>query len=76
MVQSACSAMEREIHESADVVSRIVRNRRAIAEVARHLDIGVAPLVAVAEAPATPAFFCATSSKQGCICRCPPVRRR
>jgi glutamine---fructose-6-phosphate transaminase (isomerizing) len=45
MVQSACSAMEREIHESADVVSRIVRNRRAIAEVARHLDIGVAPLV-------------------------------
>jgi glucosamine--fructose-6-phosphate aminotransferase (isomerizing) len=37
--------MEREICESADVVSRIVRNRYAVAEVAKRLDIGAAPLV-------------------------------
>src|SRR5438105_10249705 len=45
MVQSACSAMGREICESADVVSRIVRNRQAVAEIAGRLDIGAAPLV-------------------------------
>lgn len=33
-----------EICESADVVSRIVLNRHAVAEVARRLDIGTAPL--------------------------------
>ena len=36
--------MDLEICESADVVSRIVRNRHAVAEVARRLDIGTAPL--------------------------------
>ena len=41
----AQSATEREICESADVVSRIVRNRHAVTEVARFLDIGAAPLV-------------------------------
>ena len=45
MVQSACSAMGREICESADVVSRIVGNRHAVAEIAGRLDIGAAPLV-------------------------------
>src|SRR5438477_4121072 len=45
MVQSACSAMGREICESADVVSRIVGNRHAVAEIAARLDIGAAPLV-------------------------------
>jgi glucosamine--fructose-6-phosphate aminotransferase (isomerizing) len=45
MGQSASSAMEREICESADVVSRIVRNRQAVTEVAARLDIGAAPLV-------------------------------
>ena len=45
MVQPACSAMGREICESADVVARIVRNRRAVAEIAARLDIGAAPLV-------------------------------
>ena len=45
MVQSACSAMGREICESADVVSRIVGNRRAVAEIAGRLDVGAAPLV-------------------------------
>src|SRR5437868_11282657 len=45
MVQPACSAMGREICESADVVARIVRNRRAVAEIAGRLDIGAAPLV-------------------------------
>lgn len=40
----AASAMAREICESADVVSRIVRNRRAIADIANRLDIGAAPL--------------------------------
>ena len=36
--------MDLEICESADVVSRIVLNRHAVAEVARLLDIGTAPL--------------------------------
>jgi glucosamine--fructose-6-phosphate aminotransferase (isomerizing) len=36
--------MDLEICESADVVSRIVLNRHAVAEVARRLDIGAAPL--------------------------------
>src|SRR5947209_7995311 len=45
MVQPACSAMGREICESADVVARIVRNRHAVAEIAARLDIGAAPLV-------------------------------
>ena len=44
MADSASSAMAREICESADVVSRIIRNRRAIADVAKHLDIAAAPL--------------------------------
>jgi glucosamine--fructose-6-phosphate aminotransferase (isomerizing) len=38
------SAMASEIGESADVVSRIVRNRRTMAEIAQHLRIGSAPL--------------------------------
>jgi len=38
------SAMASEIGESADVVSRIVRNRGAIAEIAQRLRIGSAPL--------------------------------
>jgi glutamine---fructose-6-phosphate transaminase (isomerizing) len=44
MAASVSSAMAREICESADVVSRIVCNRRAIADVVRHLDLGAAPL--------------------------------
>jgi glucosamine--fructose-6-phosphate aminotransferase (isomerizing) len=36
--------MASEIGESADVVSRIVRNRRAIAEIAKRVRIGSAPL--------------------------------
>jgi glucosamine--fructose-6-phosphate aminotransferase (isomerizing) len=36
--------MASEIGESADVVSRIVRNRRTIAEIAQQLRIGSAPL--------------------------------
>ena len=36
--------MDLEICESADVVARIVLNRHAVAEVARRLDIGTAPL--------------------------------
>jgi glucosamine--fructose-6-phosphate aminotransferase (isomerizing) len=36
--------MANEIGESADVVSRIVRDRRAIAEIAQRLKIGSAPL--------------------------------
>ena len=44
MADSASSAMAREICESADVVSRIVRNRHAIADVAKRLDIAAAPL--------------------------------
>src|SRR5438045_9506018 len=39
--------MVREICESADVVSRIVGNRHAVAEIAGRLDIGAAPLVVV-----------------------------
>ena len=38
------SAMASEIGESADVVSRIVRNRRGLAEIAKGLRIGCAPL--------------------------------
>jgi glucosamine--fructose-6-phosphate aminotransferase (isomerizing) len=38
------SAMANEIVESADVVSRIVRSRRATAEIAQQLRIGSAPL--------------------------------
>src|SRR6201986_4846227 len=45
MAQSGSSAMAHEICESADVVSRIVRDRNAIAEVARSLDIGAPPVV-------------------------------
>jgi len=44
MAQSCSSAMAHEIWESPDVVSRIVRDRHAIAEVARCLDIGAAPV--------------------------------
>jgi glutamine---fructose-6-phosphate transaminase (isomerizing) len=44
MADSASSAMAREIYESANVVSRIVRSRRAIADVAKCLDIAAAPL--------------------------------
>ena len=40
----ATSAMASEIGESADVVSRIVRNRRDMAEIAQSLRIGSAPL--------------------------------
>lgn len=44
MPGSASSAMAQEIGESADVVSQLVDNRAAIAEVARHLDVASAPL--------------------------------
>lgn len=44
MVDAASSAMARETCESADVVARILRNREAIADVAKRLDIGTAPL--------------------------------
>lgn len=44
MTRSISSAMDREICESAGVISRIVLNRHAVAEVARRLDIGTAPL--------------------------------
>ena len=44
MARTGSSAMAHEVDESADVVSRIVRNRRAIIEVASCLDIGAAPL--------------------------------
>ena len=44
MVELVSSAMAREICESPDVVSRIVRNRRAIADVAKRLDMGGVPL--------------------------------
>jgi glucosamine--fructose-6-phosphate aminotransferase (isomerizing) len=36
--------MAREICESADVVARIVRDRAAISEIAKRLDIGTSPL--------------------------------
>jgi glucosamine--fructose-6-phosphate aminotransferase (isomerizing) len=44
MVEPVYSAMAREICESPEVASRIVRNRDAIADLARRLDIGAAPL--------------------------------
>ena len=44
MADAASSAMARETCESADVVARILRNREAIADVAKRLDIGAAPL--------------------------------
>jgi glutamine---fructose-6-phosphate transaminase (isomerizing) len=44
MVELVSSAMAREICESPDVVSRIVRNRRAIADVAKRLDMDGVPL--------------------------------
>ena len=44
MADTVSSAMARETCESADVVSRILRNRIAIADIARHLDIAAAPL--------------------------------
>lgn len=44
MVEIAPSAMAQEIGESAAVVSRLVRNRPAIAEIAGRLDIGGTPL--------------------------------
>jgi glucosamine--fructose-6-phosphate aminotransferase (isomerizing) len=44
MVEPVYSAMAQEICESADVASRIDRNRNAIADLARRLDIGAAPL--------------------------------
>ena len=44
MVKSGSSAMAQEVGESADVVSRIVRNRHTIIEIARRLDIGAASL--------------------------------
>jgi glucosamine--fructose-6-phosphate aminotransferase (isomerizing) len=44
MVEPASSAMAREICESPDVVARIVRNRSAVADVAKRLDMGSVPL--------------------------------
>jgi glutamine---fructose-6-phosphate transaminase (isomerizing) len=44
MTDPGTSAMARETGESADVVSRIVCNRRAIGEIAQRLRIGSAPL--------------------------------
>ena len=44
MADAVSSAMARETCESADVVARILQGRRAIADVARRLDIGTAPL--------------------------------
>src|SRR6516162_6750928 len=44
MVEPASSAMAREIFERPDVVARILRNRRAIADVAKRLDMGNVPL--------------------------------
>lgn len=44
MADTVSSAMARETCESADVVSRILRNRIAIADIARQLDIAAAPL--------------------------------
>ena len=40
----ASSAMARETCESAAVAARILSSRHAIADIARHLDIGAAPL--------------------------------
>src|SRR6516165_8091319 len=44
MVKRACSAMAQEISESSDVVLRILRERRVIADVAKRLDVGMSPL--------------------------------
>lgn len=44
MADAASSAMARETCESADVVARILRNRRAIADIAKCLDVAAAPL--------------------------------
>lgn len=44
MVETAPSAMAREIGESPIVVARIVRNRRAIATIAKRLNVEAAPL--------------------------------
>ena len=44
MADSASSAMARETCESADVVSRILRGRQAIADIAARLDLAAAPL--------------------------------
>jgi glucosamine--fructose-6-phosphate aminotransferase (isomerizing) len=44
MVEPVLSAMAREIGESPDVVSRIIRNRRAVADVAKRLDVGSVPI--------------------------------
>lgn len=43
----ASSATAREIAESADVVARIIGNRRAIADAARGLDIQAAPVAVI-----------------------------
>jgi glutamine---fructose-6-phosphate transaminase (isomerizing) len=44
MADLSSSAMDREICESADVVARIVRDRPAISDIAKRLDIGTSPL--------------------------------
>jgi glucosamine--fructose-6-phosphate aminotransferase (isomerizing) len=44
MVEPVSSAMATEIGESPDVVSRIVVNRRAIADVAKRLDVSRVPI--------------------------------
>src|ERR1700759_2625091 len=44
MLEPVSSAMATEISESPDVVSRIVGNRRAIADVARRLDVSSVPI--------------------------------
>jgi glucosamine--fructose-6-phosphate aminotransferase (isomerizing) len=44
MAYTASSAMARETCESASVAARIRYNRQAIADIARHLNIGAAPL--------------------------------
>src|SRR5919201_1257098 len=44
MVEPVHSAMAQEICESAEVASRIIGNRDAIADLAKRLDIGTAPL--------------------------------
>ena len=60
MVQSACSAMGREICESADGVSRIVGNRHAVAEIAGRLvyvGAGTSGRVAVQDGAELPPTF-------------------
>jgi glucosamine--fructose-6-phosphate aminotransferase (isomerizing) len=44
MVEPVSSAMATEIRESPDVASRISANRRAIADVAKRLDVGSVPI--------------------------------